>query len=149
VIAVEDAAGPVPGDLHSDSFGHALVDHVPNGSSPEVVADGSRHTRQLAGGGPRLTEVLPLGAHESRGNMHSRQVREQPRNDPPESALQGLDALHLRAEKSLQLRGQIDETAIVVLGRAGFEAECLRVQVKLVALKGQHLTLRAPPERVG
>jgi hypothetical protein len=29
VVAIEDAAGSVPGDLHGDSLRHALVDHVP------------------------------------------------------------------------------------------------------------------------
>jgi hypothetical protein len=39
VVAVEYDAGPVAGDLHGDPLGYATVDHIPHGSSAEVVTE--------------------------------------------------------------------------------------------------------------
>ena len=103
MVPVEHAAGPVPSDLHGDSLGHARIDHVPDSSSSEVVADGSWHTGPITSGRPRLPEVLSLCTHGLGRDMCTWPVREQPRNDSSELALQGHHASHLGAKKRLQL----------------------------------------------
>src|SRR5437879_2156922 len=57
VVAVEDAPRLVPGDLHGHLLWRPVVDHVPHGRPPEVVAEHPRTPGLEAGAEPRLPEV--------------------------------------------------------------------------------------------
>lgn len=90
------------------------------------------------------TEVLP-----TLSGKPPLQVREEVRDDPSGLALERAYALHLGGELGLEVRGQVDDSGVIVLGRAGFEPQRFRFKVKLAAFQCENLALRAPAERVG
>ncbi len=57
VVPVEDAAGFVTTEFHSDTFRDAGAHHVPDGGPAQIVDDYTRETGLLAGCFPSLPEV--------------------------------------------------------------------------------------------
>src|SRR5207244_4213383 len=60
----------------------------------------------------------------------------------------GLHAFELRRQEARELRGQVNDAAVVVLRGAGVQAQRAGLEVDVAALKRQDLALRAPAEGV-
>ena len=80
VIAVEHRTGSVAADAHGRDFRNARANHVPNGSSSEVIEDSSHESDLLTGVDPRTEEVAYA--------VGSVGIDRHPGNDFPTFALQ-------------------------------------------------------------
>src|SRR3989442_10352905 len=127
VVAIEDGARLVPGDLHRDTLRDARVDHVAHGGAPEVVAQAPGDAGSLARRGPCLSEIAPALAPA----LASAEEREEVRDDPVGALLEGLDALALGRQQRLDLRREVHEAPLVVLRRAGVQTQRAGLEVEL------------------
>ena len=136
MVAVEDAAGLVAGDVHGHPFRHPRRDEVPDRGPAEVVAEHARAAGLSDCDGPGSLEVFPQLAHVGAG-----EVREQERHHPAVGPFEHLHPVHLLHQGQLELGRELHHPAVVVLRRAGLQPERPRGDCKLT---GHRVRAQAP-----
>ncbi len=134
VVAVEHGPGLVTGDSHRDDFGNSGSDEIPDAGPAKIVEE----LRRFA-----------TGVHQSRPHT---------RADP--GCLEGTDRLTFARENPLAvwveciagflllLEGQKhvgderDDARLIVLSRAGFEADDSVIEIHLRPLEAQYFAAR-------
>src|SRR6266545_3760236 len=139
VVAVEHRARPVPRHGHRHALRHAAVHHVPHRGSPEVMSQPPRHPGLPARREPALPEVqarLPR-------SLALAHMREHVGHDAREPAFQSLHALELAPQRALQLRRQIDDARVLILGHARIQAKGPRIELTLYTAGSRFFAARS------
>ena len=144
MVPVKNCARAMACHLHGDALRDATVDHVTHCGSPKVVREHPGAAGALARRRPRAPDVPPWPS-----DLIAVERGEERWNDTAETALERPHALDLRAQQRLELRGQIDNAAFVVLRGAGVQPERTGLEVELSALEGKDRARRPPSEGVG
>jgi hypothetical protein len=138
VVAIEHRACLVAGDLHRDALGHAGVNHVPQCRPAEIMSQAPCAARLIAGRGPRLPEIAAAFA----AALTSGEEREEIRDDSVGSLLECFNALELRRQENPEVRRQVNNAPLIILRRAGVQAQRPSLEVELPPLERQNLVSR-------
>src|SRR6266851_9944769 len=118
----------MPANLHGDTLAHTRSQHVPDCRAAEVVKDLVWGAGLLAGQGPSLSNATDLTADLP---------VEDPGNDDASGVLQLPGPCVLGSERIQEVRGEVGDPSLVVLGGARIMEYIALGKVYLVPLKPQ------------